>query len=321
MARVAGRPVIPATSLKGALRSNYEAITHSCLGPVRTRATEKYSRNPRQSELPQALINELPPDLRAQAEEAKWPPRIVVELDVQAVHPWQPCRLSRGKEATASLCPACALFGAEGLQGRVWFDDAEVVGQLPQRGPLRIASLYGPRLHRAGSLRVITRGHSTLVQVQRLRGRKAYYRVRLGEVPARGNVPLDYLPQGTCLRTLLYFRNLTPAELGGVVAALGIVPKREFAFRVGGGKPLGLGYLKLRLQGAYMADEVEQWLDFDVLPKKAASAVTDDVVLDWIMTFVGDRNLYYEAGWRHLLDITRHAYVPGEEVENERSTG
>lgn len=312
MARVNGQPVIPATSLKGALRSNYETITYSCMGPVRTRATEKYSRNPRKSELPQAIINQLPPDLRRQAEEAKWPPKITVELEQQALRPWQPCRPSKGKDPTVGLCPACALFGTEGLQGRVWFDDARVIGPLPRRDPLRIASLYGPRLHRAGSLRVVAKGRRTLARVQRLKGRKAYYRVRLGQVPARGNVPLDYLPEGTRLHTRLYFRNLMPAELGGVIAALGIVPQREFPFRVGGGKPLGLGYLKPRLQGVYLAEDIEQWLDFDAQPRKAVDKVTDDAALDWIMAFAQDKDLCYENGWRHLREITSRAYVPAE---------
>jgi len=308
MARVNGQPVIPATSLKGALRSNYETITYSCLGPVRTRATEKYSRNPRKSELPQSLIDQLPSDLQRQVEEAKWPLRITVELEPQALRPWQPCRLSKGKEPTAGLCPACSLFGTEGLQGRVWFDDAEVAGPLPRREPLRIASLYGPRLHRAGSLRVVTKGRRTLVRVQRLKGRKAYYRIRLGQVPARGNVPLDYLPKGTRLRTRLYFRNLTPAELGGVIAALGIVPQREFPFRVGGGKPLGLGYLKPYIRGVYLTDGDGQWLDFDARPQKVADAT----IADWIMAFVQDKNLCHEEGWRRLREITHRAYVPAE---------
>lgn len=309
MARVDGRPVIPATSLKGALRSNYEAITHSCLGVVRTRATEKYSRNPRRSELPQSLIDQLPPDLQHRAEDAKWPLRITVELDSRDLSPWQPCRLSKGEDPTAGLCPACALFGTEGLQGRAWFDDAEITGPLRRGEPLRIASLYGPRLHRAGDLRVVTGRRGPAVRVHRLKGRKAYYRVRLGEVPAKGNVPLDCLPQGTRLHTRLYFRNLTGAELGGIVAALGIVPQREFAFRVGGGKPLGLGYLKPHIQGVYLIDRDEQWLEFDTLPRE----VTDDQVADWILAFARNEALCYEDGWHQLCEITRRAYVPAED--------
>lgn len=307
MARVKGQPVIPATSLKGALRSNYETITYSCLGPVRTRAMEKYSRNPRKSELPQSLIDQLPPDLQRKAKESQWPPRITVELESGALSPWQPCRLSKEKDPAAGLCPACALFGTEGLQGRIWFDDAEVIGPLPRREPLRIASLYGPRLHRAGSLRVVAKGRG-LVRVQRLKGRKAYYHVRLGQVPAKGNVPLDYLPKGTRLHTRLYFRNLTPAELGGVIAALGIVPQRDFPFRVGGGKPLGLGYLKPHVRGAYLTDDAEQWLEFDAQPKKAAG----EAIADWILAFVRDKNLCYEEGWRRLCQLTHRAYVPAE---------
>jgi hypothetical protein len=309
VARVAGRLVVPASSLKGALRANYEAITHSCLGPVRTRASERYSRNPRKSELPQTVINQLPQDLQRKAKESQGPPKLTVELDPAALRPWQSCQLAKGRDPTAELCPACAIFGTEGLQGRAWFEDAKVEGDLPRRKPLRIASLYGPRLHRAGPLQVVSGRWGPTVQVKRLKGRKAYYRVRLGQVLSKGDVPLDYLPQGTRLRTRLYFRNLTPAELGGLLAALGIVPQRQFSFRVGGGKPLGLGYLKVQLDGIYLTDREDLWLDFEAQPEAAG----DEKFADWVFAFVKDTALCYEEGWRQLCEITRRAYVPAEE--------
>lgn len=310
IARVDGKPVIPASSLKGALRANYETITHSCIGPVRTEAMEKYSRNPRQSELPQALINQLPSELKQQAAEAGRPPRLPVQIDTAALRPWQSCRLAKGADPTANLCPACALFGVEGLQGRVWFEDAQVIGGLPPRPVLRIASLYGPRLHRAGSLRVISQGRNTRVQVQNLKGRKAYYRIRLGQVPTKGNVPLDYLPEKTHLRTAIHFHNLTPAEIGGVIAALGIVPgdKFEFVFRVGGGKPLGLGYIRPCVESVYLIRSDTQLLEFAPQPQQE----DDSVIADWVEAFIKSPGLCHPQGWQRLAEITHRAYVPGE---------
>lgn len=306
MARVNGKPVIPASSLKGALRANYETITHSCIGPVRTEALEKYSRNTRQSELPQAIINQLPAELKQQAAEAKYAPRLSVKIDAAALRSVQPCRLAKGNNTTANLCPACALFGVENLQGRVHFDDAQLIGRLPTRKPLSIASLYGPRLHRAGQLRVITKGQRTQVEVQRLAGRKAYYRIRLGQIPAKGNIPLDYLPEGTQLHTTVHFHNLTPAELGGVFAALGIVPGLTFPFRVGGGKPLGLGYLRFEIEGIYLTDATSQWLEFTPQPQ----AVDEQTFADWVEAFATTPELCHQRGWKALCEITGRAYVP-----------
>ena len=310
MARVRGQPVIPATSLKGALRSRYEMITPSCLGPIRTRAVERYSDNPRRSELPRKLIRQMPSELQRRAK-GRYPPRITVEVAPEAIRPWQPCRPSKKKDPRSGLCPACALFGAEGLQGRVWFDDARVMGKIPSRSSLRIASLYQPRLHRAGPLTLHGWGRRTVVRVRELKGRKAYYRVQLGDVPTKGNVPLDYLPRGTRLRTRLHFRNVTPAELGGLIAALGIVKTRDldrFPFRVGGGKPVGLGYLEVTLRGLYLFEGDDPWLAFDAQPRP----VDRETITGWVEAFARNETLCYKEGWRALSEITRRDYQPGE---------
>lgn len=87
--RLQGVPVVPGSTLKGAVRSVAEAIAPACLG-VRARATAGLH------------VPALPPALQA--------------LDT--------CRRRAGRPA--DLCIACRLFGAVGYQGRVRFTDAQL---------------------------------------------------------------------------------------------------------------------------------------------------------------------------------------------------
>lgn len=314
LVRVAGKPVIPATSLKGALRSNYETITHSCLGPINTTAQEKFdARDFRKSELPRRIIRELPADIRERGG------RISVEIAPEALTGRQACKLNPKNAEASQLCPTCALFGTEGLQGRVWFEDAQVQVVKREDRPFTMNSLYQPRLHRAGELRAVSVNRRTKVQIYRLRGRKVYYGVKWGDVPVtfRRSSPIETLGAGSVLRARLYFRNVTPAELGGVLVALGITPTPEFAFpfRTGGGKSLGLGVLRIKLYNVCLTTEAQTWLDFEATPQTVASAVTDNAVLDWILAFTKDTEWFFQEGLRQLQRNTRHPYVRGSQTD------
>jgi len=310
IARINGEPVIPATSLKGALRSNYEAITYSCLGPIKTSAIEKFHPfDFKKSELPKWVVNKLPPDLRKRGG------RVRMEVAFEDLKERLFCRLEKSNVESSKVCPACALFGTEGLQGRVWFEDASVTCFKRDDTPLQVNSMYQPRLHKVGSLRIVKSGRRPKVQAYQLKGRKAYYRVRWGAVKTnfRRSSPLDYLAVGTYLQTKLYFRNLIPAELGGTIVALGITPKSDFAFpfRTGGGKPLGLGVLGVHLEKVNLITDDVIWLDFDASPHEAAHAVTDPIIIDWILAFTKDAGLFYQDGLRQLHRVTSHPYVGG----------
>lgn len=322
IAKVDGQPIIPATSLKGALRSNYETVTYSCLGPVKTDAVpEKYhADNYRKSELPRSLVKRLPRALRQRAD--RYPGRIDVVYDSAELREFLMCKLfsddkpGKSRYLQSKICPACALFGTEGLQGRVWFEDAEVTHLRRPSEPIRLNSLYQPRRHKAGSdLQVVNVQGRTKVQVRRVRGRKVYYRVRWGDVAVnrRRSALADCLDKGTRLTTRLYFQNASPAELGGLIAALGIIPKADFAFplRLGGAKPLGLGEVGLTLEGVYLRDIPEAWLDYEVEPEPVAEKVTNPKFLDWVIAFISDEKVYYETGMGGLAEIARRNY--GEE--------
>lgn len=317
IARVDGKPVIPSSSLKGALRAVYETITYSCVGRPRTSSREKYSRSPKKSELPQTLIDQMPSDLQTKAENARYAhprdvPTISVRLDKWQLNNVKGCELKKLQHSNLKkLCPACALFGIENFQGRVSFDDA-VVTELPKepKQSVALSKLYGPRLHRLGNPTVVPKGKATFVQVRNLKGRKAYYNVHQGEVPAEGQILVDYLPRETQLSTRLHFRNITLTELGGLLTALGLDCENDFPFRVGGGKPLGLGYIAFELQNMHVLDTEAAFIEFE---PSVARKVTTEACLQ---AFKSNERLFYRNGLEKLCEITARPYVPDEE-ENQ----
>lgn len=307
--RVTGRPVIPSSSLKGALRSVYETITFSCIGGQRDRSRERYHRDLEKSEIPQVLIDDMPDKLQRQAEDTFKTPKIDVRLDTDELKGLKQCQLRKGQDDPSILCPACALFGTENFQGRLSFSDAEVCESPKEsKQPVQIPSLFGPRLHRLGDPVVISRGRSPFILVRNLKGRKAYYKIHLGDVPAEGRVLIDYLPCGTKLSTQLHFLNATLAELGGLLTALGLDSENSFPFRIGGGKPVGLGYIEFELKGIHIQNDETTFIEFD-------TQFTEEVAANpCLQTFRNSNGtLFYRQGLDKLREITAQSYVQAED--------
>ncbi|WP_448605626.1 RAMP superfamily CRISPR-associated protein [Thermoflexus hugenholtzii] len=135
------------------------------------------------------------------------------------------------------LCPACRLFGATGYRGRVLFEDA-----LPESGVqteiIRLPAAWRPR---------------------RSKGRKLYPR-RDFQTPAEGGRIrwVEAVPRGATFRLRLLAENVDGAELGLLLRALGLDVQdgklvAVLAIPMGGGKPLGLGGVKV------VQVEVEEW--------------------------------------------------------------
>jgi hypothetical protein len=99
-----------------------------------------------------------------------------------------------------------------------------VVATLPER--------FGPNLHHVGPRRI----DEDIFRVTALDGRK-FHR---GRGPAAPNLQrVEAIPTGTALTGQLRVFNATPAELGGLLAALGCNPPS--ALKLGGGKAHGFG--------------------------------------------------------------------------------
>jgi hypothetical protein len=211
-ARCGARLAIPGSSMKGLLRARYEAITKSCC----------VGRAPKNTR----LSNTLP--------SRTYPNHQVVFDDAIRAHPiFSNCRSKSG-----SLCAACALFGAMSLRGRVSFRDLLTpdgtvceLARLPKR--------FSPRPHHLGWFEVDERREQ--LRVTKLRGRK-FYRGSLTHSDA-GYDLAEVIPSGTELTGSVVCTNITAAELGGLLTALGFQPAAQppSQLRVGAAKAYAFG--------------------------------------------------------------------------------
>ena len=206
------RYLIPGSSIKGAVRSIVEAITRSCVRVTRVKT-------------------QLIPDEYAPCDRRKEYKR------------------SDGKK---ELCLACRLFGAQDYQGHVSFEDAvaqegfaPVVGTPPLWSPLG-GSEDAKRYKRDGELPQRYLDDTT----RKARGRKFYYH---RSVPSNEQTRREFdmrmcIKSGAELPLRIHFLNLSEAELGILLTALGLHPKHPFPIKLGGGKPVGLGSVQVVCQ-------------------------------------------------------------------------
>jgi CRISPR/Cas system CSM-associated protein Csm3 (group 7 of RAMP superfamily) len=225
-AEVRGRPGIPGSSLKGVIRSRYEAITYSCAGPAPKGGKVKSSsyRNVEYASFTSLVTC-----------------KDVFSSDCQE----GPC------------CAACALFGRMSLRGRITITDFAAaeglgfsIGEIPEQ--------FGPNAHHLGNFSVTTsrRGDEEF-RVSSLHGRK----FAAGHGPVAPNARLqqiEVLPEGAVMQGALRISNVLPIELGGLMTALGVLPNS--ALKIGAGKGQGFGRmavaeLKFRLQDHMRTEE------------------------------------------------------------------
>lgn len=143
------------------------------------------------------------------------------------------------------LCPACRLFGMSGGEknnyiGQVSISDAQVPpGNLSY---LSTPLLWAPARSRGRSLppRYLSQGKA--------KGRKLYEHRRA----ASGPDPRFVIKEGVTIPTRLYFTNLSEAELGLLIAALGNHPQYPFPIKIGAGKPVGMGSVEVQIKAAVL---------------------------------------------------------------------
>jgi len=142
------------------------------------------------------------------------------------------------------LCIACRLFGAQDYQGHVSFEDA-----VAPKGSL---VLLGTPL-----LWTPARGGRGLppryLERDRAKGRKFYRHAR----PPSGVDPRACIKSGAELPLRIHFLNLSEAELGILLTALGQHPDYRFPIKLGGGKPVGLGSVQIILNRVTLLQGVD----------------------------------------------------------------
>jgi CRISPR/Cas system CSM-associated protein Csm3 (group 7 of RAMP superfamily) len=193
------------------------------------------------------------------------------------------------------LCIACRLFGAQDYQGHVSFEDA-----VAPKGSL---VLLGTPL-----LWTPARGGRGLppryLQGNQARGRKFYAHAR----PPSGVDPRACIKSGAELPLRIHFLNLSEAELGVLLTALGQHPDHRFPIKLGGGKPVGLGSVQIILNRVTLLQGVDalkatgrlgqsQTLVGDALDKfttrcaQAADKLIDGDALGKLKTILGEAGL------------------------------
>jgi CRISPR/Cas system CSM-associated protein Csm3 (group 7 of RAMP superfamily) len=148
------------------------------------------------------------------------------------------------------LCVACRLFGAQGYLGQVCFHDAVLTEGTP--AIVTIPSLFAPRTR-----------ERLYVADGKVVGRKFY---RHGAL-ARGNVPLEVCPPGAHFRLRADFENLSDAQLGLLLVALGHGMPR-FHPKLGGAKPACCGSVEIRITDVQVVAARTAALDYDAMPQQ-----------------------------------------------------
>jgi hypothetical protein len=212
-ARSGNRPVIPGSSMKGVLRARYEAMTKSCCGGEK--APQK------KQNLSRTLPSRTFPDHLVAFDDA-----------ISKNEVFSRCRPQSG------MCAGCALFGVMSLRGRVAVHDLlapENVAFEARKIPIR----FSPRPHHLGRFTVDS--VAKRLNVGKLSGRKFHlgglYKADGGEESA------EVIPSGTLLTGRVVCTNVTSAELGGLMSAMGWSPFS--ALKIGSAKAYQFGQISL----------------------------------------------------------------------------
>lgn len=241
-----GVPIFQGASLKGMIRTVYEALTNSCMPAAAT--SGKSSSRGRPATYQYAPIG---------------------------LHSRLHC------DDMGQLCPACRLFGiTEGdkihCQGRVAFGDAVLEkGALERSKKVFLKELSGPKPHHyptyAGGA-YSNRGKGSVIA-----GRKFFYHHRQ---PPQCAVPKpkswrsiavdEYAPGGVEFVFQVYLVGLTPDEVGDLLLAIELA--EGLGHKIGVGKAIGLGSCTIRvvreksfiadsagLYGSYSPNGEENW--------------------------------------------------------------
>lgn len=287
-----GDPIIPGSSLKGASRAIYEAVTKSCVAKFNPRVKEKVSSQRTKSQIPQVIVAEL---LRCGLKGGK----VDVRLDRNEPSGAQSCGNIKEKRNLLNICPACALYGGMGFMGRIHFSDAHIIKLASKRPDEKISveSLSSPQMHRVGSVEVVRGNRSPFILIKNVHGRKFYYHSR--EIKS-GSEPIDYIPKGSTLEFRLDFENVTKEELGGIFLSLGM--DGSFNFSLGGKKTSGFGRVNI------ISEEIGYILSNDYFknyeseyyyPKDLKSFVCD------AMKLIEGSEFFYKDGLTAIRKITK----------------
>lgn len=308
-----GQPALPASSLRGMIRSLFETVTNSCFAEFET--DEPYPLEYRLSHAPDLIYL-----IRDKGKEMLRPvamPRIRYTYRRQD---YITDNLSYC-EKYSQLCPACRVFGwvhkggkSNDLQepvayaGRVRFSHGEIKESKGTERELTLAILSSPK-PTATEFYLLNSESKPDPQINyndenaKLRGRKFYHHnVQATEYATdqksdQNRTVRHALKPGAIFAFEIDFENLNQLELGALIYALEL--EEGMYHRLGYAKPLGFGSIKISIEIIEKFDWEERLTS--VAPKAGWSTVNKDKILESKQEFLNAmRNIYGEEQFTNL---------------------
>ena len=169
------------------------------------------------------------------------------------------------------LCPTCGLFGTTHYKGRLRFGFARLIDPETEQKKAN-AQWY----NRKGESTVGADGTPITIKLQerpratwplpnsdaRVPGRKIYVNHPKGVTiekadPTENNSTIEPLASGNSFRFQIEFENLSEAELGNLIYSIELEP--GMAHRLGRGKPLGMGSVKIKVKDILIRNNIGIW--------------------------------------------------------------
>lgn len=260
--RIQDGPGVPGASLKGLLRSRFEAITHSCTTAPSYKDWDIRSSS---TDIKGARFS------RGVLQQAVFSGRCMPEL----------------------LCPACALFGCMSQRSRVSVTDLYATNRKDFQ-TVEVPEQFGPNIHHVGKPEIVRDDHARIpreiFEVRTLYGRK--FALGQGRRGTDGQLQaIESIPAGAMLEGLIRFMNVLPAELGGLLTALGRTPSSKL--KLGAAKCYGLGRLALQSLSIHLRGQTQ-----------SAAAELEE---HWRADFAADTKDRFPAGEEALVRLHQGA--------------
>lgn len=196
------------------------------------------------------------------------------------------------------LCPASQVFGALDWQGLIEFSDARcnregfTTGFMP--------SLYRPRPDKRRAY--FLRG--------RVAGRKFYYHTtRAIDKGQNQGIAVQQAGKAYLFETQLNFKNLSKAELGTLLVVLGQDPEFPIALKVGGGKPIGMGTMTVKINSITKVEGMQALRDrYSSYNPDESEMLTGDRLQEFIQQTIqaAHRQLIEKAQLGQLMAVLRY---------------
>ncbi len=250
--RCQGRPVLPGSGWKGAVRARFEAVTRSRLGLADTMSMEPGFKGAPSKHRVRIADPRVTRDLR--------PLGTVSRRDLPR------------------LSPAEAVFGALGYRGRIHPGDGRIEGP-PASRALKVAPLDGPVMHRLAKPGKSRNTGGSQIEIAEVEGRKFYYDGEIVHSRSRDGSRetyelIDHVPAGCTISLDVHLESFAVAELGALLLSAGHGDNAGI-LRFGGYKPVGLGKVKLVEARARLANgsTARRWRQKDADEIDLAAAV------------------------------------------------